>query len=326
MGIKSKLRKFLLNIILKPRYQEILILEQKIFRKEGSVKSGSSSPERFDILGRLLNSVGERFNLPGFPRSIPYAVSSILDMRDTLKSVNKNIGKNKKAVTPDFIRNLEEYAKSLGIGSIGYVKVPENYIFKDKAVLYDKAIVLTMEMDKKMIDKAPSPDTAVMVMQTYSKLGKVVIKISDFLRKNGYAACAGHPLLGQTLYPALAEHAGLGYHGHHGLIITPEFGPRIRIQAVYTDIENLPVKSVNEHEWIGKFCDTCNLCVWECPAQAISGNPLKKENGTISCINGEKCLDVAIENQSCCLCIKACQFNRTPYDELYEIYELTKNV
>lgn len=247
-------------------------------------------------------------------------------MRDTLKSMNKNIGKNKKLLTPNFMRDLEEYAKSLGISSIGYIKVPENYIFKDKAVFYDKAIVVTMEMDKKMIDKAPSSDTAVMVMRTYSKLGKAVIKVSEFLRRNGYTACAGHPLLGQALYPALAELAGLGYHGHHGLIITPEFGPRVRIAAIYTDIENLPSKQANKHEWIDEFCDTCNLCVWECPAQAISGNPLKKENGTISCIDGEKCLKVAIEHRICCLCIKTCQFNRTPYDELYGIYKLTKNV
>ena len=31
---------------------------------------------------------------------------------------------------------------------IGYTKLPRPWIFQDKAVLYENAIVLTMEMDK----------------------------------------------------------------------------------------------------------------------------------------------------------------------------------
>jgi len=65
----------------------------------------------------------------------------------------------------------------------------------------------------------------------------------------------------------LAAHlAGLGWIGKNCLLITPEYGPRVRLATVLTDCElasGLPIE--------GK-CGNCQICVDVCPVSAIKGN------------------------------------------------------
>lgn len=79
------------------------------------------------------------------------------------------------------------------------------------------------------------------IQDTYLQTGIVANKITNLLRQMGFGAQSGPGLGGQTVYPVLAEHAGLGAFGRHGLIITPENGPTHRLGVVYTNITNLPL-------------------------------------------------------------------------------------
>ncbi len=58
---------------------------------------------------------------------------------------------------------------------------------------------------------------------------------------------------------------GLGEIGLHGALLTPEFGPFVRVCFVLTDaeIEPTPVKEPS-------LCDKCGKCVSACPGKAIS--------------------------------------------------------
>jgi epoxyqueuosine reductase QueG len=63
--------------------------------------------------------------------------------------------------------------------------------------------------------------------------------------------------------------AGMGQLGMNCAIITPRWGPRIRVTAVITDLE-LPAGEPME----GMFypdCETCIECVKRCPSKAING-------------------------------------------------------
>jgi hypothetical protein len=106
-------------------------------------------------------------------------------------------------------------------------------VFKDTAIRYTQAIVLVMEMSKKRMDLAPNMDTAIMVNETNNQLGQVSNKIADWLREWGYAVHAGYPLGGMALYPPTAQAAGLGWRGINGLVITPQFGSRVQLEAVF---------------------------------------------------------------------------------------------
>ena len=83
----------------------------------------------------------------------------------------------------------------------------------------------------------------------------------------------------------LAEKAGLGTIGTHGLLISPNVGPRQRIAAVYTSIENLPEINTNEHLWIKDFCTKCKRCVKACPTKAIFAKPKRDHHDTIKHID-----------------------------------------
>ena len=58
--------------------------------------------------------------------------------------------------------------------------------------------------------------------------------------------------------------AGLGELGHSKLLLTPQFGPRQRVFAVFTDAELEPTPL-----FAGKICDGCQSCARECEACAI---------------------------------------------------------
>ncbi|MBI4345001.1 MAG: epoxyqueuosine reductase [Euryarchaeota archaeon] len=62
----------------------------------------------------------------------------------------------------------------------------------------------------------------------------------------------------------LALEASLGSIGKNGLIVTPQFGPRVRFGAVLTDA---PLKPTPREK--REYCTGCNVCVERCPAGAI---------------------------------------------------------
>jgi epoxyqueuosine reductase QueG len=58
--------------------------------------------------------------------------------------------------------------------------------------------------------------------------------------------------------------AGLGELGHSKVLLTPQFGPRQRVFAVFTDAELEPTPL-----FTGSICDGCVACARECEAGAI---------------------------------------------------------
>lgn len=62
--------------------------------------------------------------------------------------------------------------------------------------------------------------------------------------------------------------AGLGWIGKNDLFISTEYGPRVRLGTILTDIE-LPYDSSNK---IQPHCGDCRKCVDSCPAMALTGN------------------------------------------------------
>lgn len=294
-------------------------LEQKVYEREDSIRALPSAPQRFDIekasfFGSKLVVFLKTIRWPFY--ALPLLSGMIKDIKTSFTSLDKNPSKPREYFTRDFLMEFEEYARSLGIGAIGYAKLPREAIFKGKAVLFDRVIVLTMEMPKEKIDMAPSIDTLKMVMETYYELGNKINFLVDYLRKNGYAAQAGHPLGGLSLYPLIAEKAGLGWHGSHGLLISPEFGCSQRIGVVYTNIKNLPMNEKNDHEWIEDFCAKCGKCIRMCPGKAIYEEPIIHESGIITHIDRHKCFSEFAGNYGCSVCIKECPFTKTSYSDI----------
>ncbi len=150
----------------------------------------------------------------------------------------------------------------------------------------------------------------------------VASSLAHYIRSLGYKAI---PTGNDTaLSVPIAIDAGLGELGRNGMLITEQFGPRVRLSKVFT---NLPLVPDKRFEFgVADFCHTCKRCAEECPGDCISSGEPTTEGPTISnssgiykwYINPEKCLDFwARNNGSCVNCIRVCSFNK-PLGKLHD--------
>ncbi len=67
---------------------------------------------------------------------------------------------------------------------------------------------------------------------------------------------------------------GLGEIGYSKMLLTPEFGPRVRVGIIITDMELEPDPIMEP----GTLCNRCMACVRECPGGCIPADRTIKEN------------------------------------------------
>ncbi|GAB4522411.1 MAG: hypothetical protein OHK0046_34900 [Anaerolineae bacterium] len=302
-------------------------MDQKIHNFETYVHPAPESKPRTSFTPNLPPGQAsmEKFTVRQFTKVMPQMVPLLYHMKRGSRWYN---GKHKPArshATPEIIAELEALAHEAGVKDIRYIRVPRYTIFKDKGIPYDYAIVYTVEMDKEPIETAPSFDAMHEVMRGYKNLAIIGNRLSRFLRKQGFAAYPGTALGGVTDYVHLAELAGLGAIGYHGLLITPGEGARLRISTIYTNIENLPVQNENEHVWVRDFCAMCHKCVRKCPVSAIYEQPKPRGDGGMQCIDHATCRDYFAANYGCAVCLAVCPFSQVGYDKVKERFKGNPN-
>ncbi|HIE50574.1 MAG TPA: hypothetical protein EYP85_02340 [Armatimonadetes bacterium] len=89
-----------------------------------------------------------------------------------------------------------------------------------------------------------------------------------------------------------AVRAGLGEIGYCGVLLTPQFGPRQRLQIILTDAELEP-----DPLFEGLLCDRCLECVKSCPLGAMSTEGEKAIN-----ICGRQMVVASIDFNKCRNC------------------------
>jgi epoxyqueuosine reductase len=250
------------------------------------------------------------------PNLYKYMFGSLKEMNNTYKELYNQPQNSSKEITSKDLEDMKELAEELGASDIGFAVVDASYIFDDKLIIYPNAIVLVMEMDPNIINTAPSKGAEKEIFRTYYELNVMVNRIKEFLNSRGYNAEAGPALGGEVNYPLLAQKAGIGVIGKHGMLITPILGPSLRLAAVYTDIENLTIVDHNDHIWINDFCETCNRCVKKCPGGAIFKQAVTFDDGSKQCIDYKKCAVPFSRNKGCTVCIKECTFFKGDYEKI----------
>lgn len=324
MGLKHKFTTSFIKIFGKPRINSLLTKQRSLNAMPGITGPTSNSPTRFEIPLEMMKLFQKRDDIEIrhiFP--VRRLLSIIQNIHLSVDSIPRNPTHPEPTVSAEFLEKLREYAHSFRVDQLEYAKLPHDLIFQELGVFFDNAIILAMEMNKEDIEKAPSQATLNMVFDTYDELGKAANKITEFLRDHGYAAQADHPLGGLVLFPPLAQKAGIGWVGKHGLLITPKFGSRLRLAAVYTNIGNLPFADSNMHGWIEDYCKVCGICVQQCPPKAILDESVTHETGRITHISQQKCFEYFAQHYGCSVCVKVCPFSKSAdaYDRLKTIID-----
>lgn len=179
---------------------------------------------------------------------------------------------------------------------------------------YRYAVVIAIEMD--YTDVRRSPAVTPTLDLGYSKMAFVAASLADFIRRLGYRAIpAGNDM---ALSVPLAVDAGLGELGRNGILITEEYGPRVRLCKVFTDLPletDEPVDLGVQH-----FCEECKKCAQHCPGQAIAkGERTERPNdksinpGLLKWpVDAGKCLEWWYKNgvPGCTNCIRVCSWNK----------------
>ena len=100
----------------------------------------------------------------------------------------------------------------------------------------NNVIVVAQPMDYELVRTVPSALSGSATGLGYSHDALVVLSLTQYIRNLGYEAIAS--MNDTSLAIPYAIKAGLGEYGRHGLLITPKYGPRIRLGKIYT---NLPL-------------------------------------------------------------------------------------
>ncbi len=139
------------------------------------------------------------------------------------------------------------------------------------------------------------------------ELDRIGYAIARFLEKNGFKAyhqmaSAGgvdqRYLTSILSLKHLAFQAGLGFFGRNSLLITPQYGPRVRLTAVVTDAEMQPDTPVDRD-----LCNGCESpCISSCPANALK-NP---SDDSLYEINKFACRQYLNTRPTCAVCLKVC--------------------
>ncbi|MBL7164766.1 MAG: reductive dehalogenase [Anaerolineales bacterium] len=154
---------------------------------------------------------------------------------------------------------------------IVFENVEEAYETGDKRVIPDKAkwvIVFTVQMSSEAVKRAPTVIAEQTSSLSYSRALDIQNKTQEFLRGLGYQCLGEASSNALGISPALAVMAGLGELSRHNRLITPEFGPMVRVFKMVTDLRVQPDKPIDAG--IMEFCRQCKKCAEACPASALS--------------------------------------------------------
>lgn len=217
-------------------------------------------------------------------------------------------------------QKIEELALSQGACLCGECDLRFSPIKEQPALHYAFSIAVKLsDAVLSSIDGAPTFAYFQHYRAANALLDQIAFRTANEIEKLGYNAfpVAASQSLGKNApYQGILPHktaavlSGLGFVGKSGLFLTEEYGSKVRLATVITD---MPVTS--KRKIIENGCGECTACMRACPAGAIFGE-LPKTNGERN-YDPEKCSRYMKEHfqdvgrgSVCGVCIKVCPKNR----------------
>ncbi len=223
---------------------------------------------------------------------------------------------------------IKRWALKLGAVSAGITELRDYHLYSvvgrgshygEPATLdHTFAVVVSVEMGRDVLDYAPHAPTVMESAQQYLVSGAIAVQIAQFIRELGHSARAHIDGDYRVVAPLVARDAGLGEIGRMGLLMTPWFGPRVRIAAVTTDMPLVPDARRRDCSVLD-FCSRCTKCAANCPAGAIPfGDRAEIEGVRRWRINQEACFTHWCKvGTDCARCVRVCPYSHpdsTPHN------------
>jgi reductive dehalogenase len=180
----------------------------------------------------------------------------------------------------------------------------------------NRVVVMAFEIDADAYSVDASPISMAGSMNAYSRMWFTATQLAEFIRALGYNAI---PMGNDTsLTQPIAIDAGLGEMSRMGIMVTPKYGPRVRLAKVLTDMPLTTDRPITFG--VDEFCQICGKCAENCPSGSIMGvgeeksyeAPPSGHSGALKwAINGAKCQNYWMkEGAECHICIRVCPFTK----------------
>lgn len=223
---------------------------------------------------------------------------------------------------------IKALAKQLGADLVGIadLKLLDGIETIPETLLqpFTSAVVIAFQLSPEIFEQIVDEPTPLYVQQ-YAAVNQLLdginLRLQNKLLNSGYKALAIPASQtidkinwrGHISTKAVAVAAGIGWQGKSLLLVTPEYGPRVRMACLLTDapLEPDPV--------MANRCGGCTRCRDACPAGAIYGTPwnnsLRMRKEAIDLTKCEKRLKSVAERQGnealiCGVCIKVCPWSK----------------
>ncbi|MEM9653604.1 MAG: reductive dehalogenase [Actinomycetota bacterium] len=228
----------------------------------------------------------------------------------------------------DGARDLKHVAKAFGADLVGITAWDSRWVYTERFSIatgsakpndlphdLTSVVMIGQSMDVDLIRTAPSALSGAATGLGYSRDAAVLLGVAQYIRNLGYQAI---PSMNDTaLAIPLAIKAGLGEYGRHGMVITPEFGSRLRFGKIFTDMPLSHDRPITFG--VKSFCEQCDRCAGACPARAIPhGEPVSvalNQSGLKGVrkwsVDGEACFGYWSKiNTDCAICVRICPWTR----------------
>lgn len=222
-------------------------------------------------------------------------------------------------VPQEAARAVLEKARELGADLAGTCQVLPEHIFQGReAAVHPHGIVLALAMDHHRLASAPHQPAGEEVTRIYMELGEVCNRLAAWLREQGWPARAHHPRGDRfcecdLLFIPHAIAAGLGELGRNGSLLTPDYGPRVRLGMVSTILPLEPGTPLNTG--LATFCKHCRRCLDTCPAGAIAASRSPRRGSIRYLVDTRACLPYFAAHDGCGVCLAQCVLNRPTVSE-----------
>lgn len=269
-----------------------------------------------------------------FSHELSVAAWTLYDSRNSiqrsgvgLETSEPDMGKRVESDPSVLTYIVKKAAKFFGAGLVGVAELNRDWLYSEdrQGQSYDvpdsitHAVVMAIEMDYDAIATSPAFTSAAETGLGYSMMAFVELHLASFIKRLGFDAITCENDVALSI--PLAIDAGLGQYVRHGILITKEYGPRVRIAKVLTDMPLVADSpDLDFCKSVVRFCETCEKCASACPSGAIPfgserlwTGPTKSNNPGVKkwFVDVERCYGFWILNGSeCSNCIRSCPFNK----------------
>ena len=175
---------------------------------------------------------------------------------------------------------LSKGADLVGIASVDrFNGAPDGHKPEDILPGAKNVVVCAKRIPNSVVIEQPATSYHNMMMILYNQLDIIAYEVAIYIEEQGGVAIpipSDEPYYdwnpdkvhgrGDLSHKHAAQAAGLGRLGKNSLLITPEFGNRVQLVSVVTNL-NLEVDPLFEYE----LCPSkCTACIEACPVQAIT--------------------------------------------------------